>query len=108
MNLKESIRRILREELSPRIRRRVPDDEMEKEFIESFNNAYDIVKRRTISSNFFLEVISITISMMMDSFHWGFVTTLPEDEFWYNEIYNELKNHYRDRIIRMYKEREGN
>jgi hypothetical protein len=107
MNLQESIRRILREELSPRIRRRVPADEMEKEFIESFNNAYDIIKRRKLLSKTFLELTYTTISMMMDSFHWRFVSTLPEDEFWYDEIHNELENHYRERIIKMYKEREG-
>jgi hypothetical protein len=107
INLQESIRRILREELSPRIRRRVPADEMEKEFIESFNNAYDIIKRRKLLSKTFLELTYTTISMMMDSFHWRFVSTLPEDEFWYDEIHNELENHYRERIIKMYKEREG-
>jgi hypothetical protein len=107
MNLKETIIRILREELSPRIRRRVPADEMEKEFIESFNNAYDIIKRRKLLSKTFLELTYTTISMMMDSFHWRFVSTLPEDEFWYDEIHNELENHYRERIIKMYKEREG-
>ena len=108
MNLQESIRRILREELSPRIRRRVPADEMEREFLESFEMAYNITKNRKVLSKHFLDELIYTIaSVMMDSFHWGFVSTLPEDEFWYDEIHYELENHYRERIIKMYKEREG-
>ena len=108
MNLKETIRRILREELSPRIRRRVPADEMEREFLESFEMAYNITKNRKVLSKHFLDELIYTIaSVMMDSFHWGFVSTLPEDEFWYDEIHYELENHYRERIIKMYKEREG-
>ena len=101
MNLQESIRRILREELSPRVRRRIPYDEMEKEFLESFKSAY---YHRAHSLN---GLIYLTISMMMDGIHWRLVSTLPEDEFWYDDIHTELENHYRDRIIQMYNERQG-
>ena len=108
MNLQESIRRILREELSPRVRRRITPDEMEKEFLESFESAYDLTKRRRILRAHFLdELIYTTISMMMDGFHWRFTSTIPEDEFWYDDIHTELENHYRDRITQMYNEREG-
>ena len=108
MNLQESIRRILREELSPRVRRRIDPDEMEKEFLESFESAYDLTKRRRILRAHFLdELIYTTISMMMEAFHWRFDSTLPEDEFWYDDIHTELENHYRDRIAQMYNERQG-
>lgn len=45
--------------------------------------------------------------MMMDGIHWRLVSTLPEDEFWYDDIHAELENHYKDRIIQMYNERKG-
>ena len=108
MNLKQTIRRILREELSVKVRRRVPADEMEEEFLESFEMAYVITKNRQVLSKHFLdELIYTTISVMMDGVHWRFVSTLPEDEFWYDEMHSELENHYRDRIIQMYNERRG-
>jgi hypothetical protein len=43
----------------------------------------------------------------MDGVHWRFASTLPEDEFWYDDIHQELENHYRDRIMQMYNERKG-
>jgi hypothetical protein len=108
MNLQEIIKRILREELSARVRRRVPHDEMEKEFLESFESAYNLTKRRKVLSTHFLdELIYTTITMMMDGHHWRFVSTIPEDVFWYDDIHTELENHYRDRITQMYNEREG-
>ena len=108
MNLQETIRRILREELSIRVKRRITPDEMEKEFLESFNSAYDLTKRRRVLRAHFLdELINTTINMMMDGFHWRFTSTIPEDEFWYDEIHTGLENHYRDRIIQMYNERQG-
>jgi hypothetical protein len=108
MNLKQNIKRILRETLSSRIRRRIPYDEMENEFLESFDFAYDLTKKRKVLSNHFLnELINTTITAMMDGFHWRFFSTLPEDVFWYDEIYNEFENHYRDRIIKMYNEKQG-
>ena len=108
MKLQETIRRILREELSSRVRRRVPYDEMEKEFLESFEASYDLTKRRKISQiNFLDELIYTTVTMMMDGIHWRFVSTFPEDEFWYDDIHTELENHYKDRITQMYNERKG-
>jgi hypothetical protein len=95
MNLKESIRKVLREELSPRVKRRIDPYEMEKEFLESFDSAYDLTKRRRVLRAHFLdELINTTITMMMDGFHWRFHSTLPEGEFWYDDIHTELENHY--------------
>ena len=108
MNLQETIRKVLREELSARVRRRVPSREMEKEFLESFEDAYNLTKRRKISQiNFLDELINTTANMMMDGLHWRFVSTLPKNEFWYEDISTELKNHYMDRITQMYNERKG-
>jgi hypothetical protein len=108
MNLQETIRRVLREELSPRIRRRLSYDELENEFLESFEEAYRLTKKRKVlSSNFLDELVYTTITFMMDGAHWRFASTLPEDEFWYDDIHQELENHYRDRIIQMYNERKG-
>ena len=53
MNLKQTIRRILREELSVKVRRRVPADEMEEEFLESFEMAYVITKTDRFYQNIF-------------------------------------------------------
>jgi hypothetical protein len=108
MNLQETIRRVLREELSPRIRRRLSNDEMENEFLESFEGAYRLTKnRKVLSSHFLDELLYTTITFMMDGVHWRFVSTLPEDEFWYDDIHKELENYYRDRIMQMYNERKG-
>ena len=35
------------------------------------------------------------------------IGTLPEDEFWYDDIHTELENHYIDRIKEMYNEKRG-
>jgi hypothetical protein len=107
MNLQETIRRVLREELSPKIKRRFYYDELENEFLESFEEAYRLTKKRKVLSSHFLdELVYTTITFMMDGVHWRFVSTLPEDEFWYDDIHKELENHYRDRIIQMYNERQ--
>jgi hypothetical protein len=107
-DLQEQIRRVLREELSTRIRRRLSYNEMENEFIESFEEAYRLTKKRKVLSSHFLdELVYTTITFMMDGVHWRFVSTLPEDEFWYDDIHKELENHYRDRITQMYNESKG-
>lgn len=110
MKLRSSIKRILKEEskLSPRLRRRVSFDEIESVFIDSFNYAYNLTKKRKVLTVHFLDVlISTTINSMMDSFHWKFVSKFPDSELWYNEISKELENYYRKRIVKMYKEKEG-
>ena len=104
-NVNESV---LREELSPRVKRRIGSDEMEKEFLESFESAYNLTKdRKVLRAHFLDELIYTTISIMMDGYHWRFVSTLPEDEFWYDDIHTGLQNHYKDRIIQMYNKRQG-
>ncbi|CAB4130092.1 hypothetical protein UFOVP117_251 [uncultured Caudovirales phage] len=107
MNLQESIRKILREELSPRVKRRIDPYEMEKEFLDSFDFAYYGRARSYNRTRSLDELIYTTISIMMDGYHWRFVSTLPEDEFWYDDIHTGLENHYKDRIIQMYNKRQG-
>lgn len=109
MNLQENIRRILREErkLSARIRRRFSEDELETEFLESIDLAYDLTKRRKVLRSHFLEeLIQTTLNLMIDGLHHTLVTTHPANERWYEDVKNELESYYRNRIIRMYNERE--
>lgn len=107
MSLKQTIRRILREELSVKVRRRVPLDEMETEFLESFETAYRILKNKKVSQKDFLDkLIYTTATVMMDGIHWRLFSSFPKDDnSWYDEIQSELENHYRDRIIQMYNEK---
>lgn len=105
--MKGLIKKILREDISARIRRRVPPHEMEREFLDSFEMAVRLTEKRKVLTKHFLdELVYTTVTILMDSFHWNFVSTLPENEFWYDEIHNELENHYRDRIINMYLENQ--
>ena len=109
MNLQQSIRRILREErkLSARIRRRFTADELETEFLESFDFAYNLTKKRKVlRSHFLKELIQTTLNVMIDGLHHTLVTTHPANEMWYEDVKNELESYYRDRIIKMYNERE--
>ena len=63
MNLKEHIKKILNEEISSKVRRRFSSDELENEFLESFNEAYLLTKtRKVLSSHFLNELIDTTIS----------------------------------------------
>ena len=115
MDLQKTIKRILMEELSSKFRRRVPPDEMEKEFLESFEFAFTLLKRIYLTDIFLNELIDKTISIMLDAFHWRFFNEKNNDPdpvsshlygVWYDELYSELENHYRDRIIQMYNSRK--
>ena len=109
MKLEQTIRRILREErnLSLRIRRRIPIELLEEKFIEAFNFALKLVKKLKRPSTAKREVVEVTINYLMDVFHNLFIETLPDNERWYDDIQNELKNHFEDRIIQMYDEIGG-
>ena len=110
MNLQEHIRRVIREEtkIPLTLLRRFSINELDDEFLESFEFAYNLTKRRKVSTSFFLsELINTTVNVMIDSLHWKLVSTLPDDVFWVDVIRNELENLYRDRIIQMYNETKG-
>jgi len=110
MNLQEHIRRVIREEtkIPLTLLRRFSINELDDEFLESFEFAYDLTKRRKVlTSSFLSELINTTVHVMIDSLHWKLVSTLPDDVFWFDVIRNELENLYRDRIIQMYNETKG-
>ena len=108
MNLQESIRRILREEtkLIPMIRRRVPHDDLEREFEESLdatsNNLFNLIKNGggVIPLGRF---IHITVSRLIDRIHYEIYSTTPEDSVWYADVANSLIDYYKDRIEVRYK-----
>lgn len=108
-NIQESKDNVLKEEtqLPTFIRRRIPVDELEKEFIESFDFAYNLIKRRKLLSIHELnELIRTTITVLIDSIHWVLTSTTPEDSEWYDYVYNILREYYEDRIIQMYNEKK--
>ena len=91
MNLQESIRRILREENNffHMIRRRVPHDDLEREFRESLNMSSNML-RNTYKDNgnvMSLErFIQVTISILIDGIHYELYSTLPDEYQWYDEV----------------------
>lgn len=104
MNLKESIRKVLREDSSllPMIRRRVTQDHLEKEFIESLDMASEMLDMSYQRSGGVMDLdrfISITISILMDGIHYEIFSTTPLDSEWYGDVTRSLKNYFRSRII---------
>jgi hypothetical protein len=103
MNLQEHIRRILREEnnLLPMIRRRVSHDDLEREFIESLDKSSGMLVSVSQNGGFIRTQESfehITISMMMDGIHYELDSTTPENSDWYDDVFNNLRDHYKHRI----------
>ena len=105
MNLQESIKRILREETSllPMIRRRIPHDDLEREFIESLDKSSGMLVSLSqngggIRGNEIRHFEHITISMMMDGIHYELHSTMPENSDWYDDVFNNLRDYYRHRI----------
>jgi hypothetical protein len=113
MSLKQSIRRILREESKPilMIRRRVPDDDLEREFSESLDMSSNMLRNTNkedggvISLNRFID---ITVSILIDGIHYELYSTMPEDSHWYSEVKESLKDFYEDRIKHRYKKLVSN
>ena len=111
MNLQESIIRILKEETNTltMILRRVPTDELEREFEESLdmvsNWFFRFIKKNgdiiNLDGRYDLTInrfINVTISNMMDGIHHDLYSTLPEDVQWYEDVKETLKDYYKDRI----------
>lgn len=109
MEIRNIIKRILREErnLSLRIRRRISNEMLEEKFLEAFEFALKLVKKLKRPSTAKREVVEVTINYLMDVFHNQFIETLPDDERWYDDVQNELKHYFEDRIIQMYDEMGG-
>jgi hypothetical protein len=82
--LQETIRRILKEEnnLLLMIRRRVPHDVLEREFIESLDKSSEMLVSMFYNGQYLRRIESfehIAISMMMDGIHHELHSTTPEN-----------------------------
>ena len=108
-NIQESIRRILREETInfTMILRRVPYDDLEREFEESLDMASDMMSRyikihvgNVMNLKRFIDVAT---SILMDGIHHELYSTLPEDIQWYDEVKEILRKYYKDRIKVRYR-----
>lgn len=113
MNLQESIKRILMEESKPilMIRRRVPDDELEREFSESLDMSSNMLRNTNKDDGSIMSLnrfIDVTISILMDGIHYKLYSTMPEDSQWYDEVIESLKDYYKDRIKSRYKKLVSN
>jgi hypothetical protein len=83
------------------IRRRIPHDDLEREFIESLDKSSGMLV--SLSQNGggirnYDRFEHITISMMMDGIHYELHSTTPENSDWYDDVFNNLRDHYRHRI----------
>jgi hypothetical protein len=106
MNIKESIRRILREDkqLIPMIRRRIQHDDLEREFSESLISARDMFsysenRGQTMTRTQFTNGV---VSRMIDRIHYEIHSTMPDDSQWYDNVYDSLKDYYKDKINNYY------
>ena len=113
MNLQESIRRILREESKPilMIRRRVPYNDLEREFSESLDMSSNMLRNTNKKDGSIMSLnrfINVTVSILMDGIHYELYSTMPEDSQWYGEAIESLKDYYKDRIKSRYKKLVSN
>lgn len=113
MSLKQSIKRVLREEtkLSLMIRRRVPDDDLEREFRESLDMSSNMLRNVNNGSGEIMSLnrfIDVTVSILIDGIHYELYSTMPEDSHWYSEVKENLKDFYKDRIKHRYRKLVSN
>ena len=102
---------ILKEELSPRVRRRVPYDDLEREFSESLEMSSNMLRNTNKEDGSIMSLnrfIDVTISILMDGIHYELYSTMPEDSQWYGEAIESLKDYYKDRIKSRYKKLVSN
>jgi hypothetical protein len=107
MNLQENIRKVIREEnsLLPMIRRRVPQDGLEREFKESLDMASKMLNKAYQTNGDVMSLdrfIDMTGSLLIDGIHYELYSTTPLDSEWYDDVIKSLKNYYRHRIIVRY------
>lgn len=109
MNLQESIIRILKEETDYLriIRRRVPPDDLEREFEESLDMASNLmlryIKKDREDVMNLKGFINVTISILIDGIHHELYSTIPEEYQWYDKVQETLKDYYKDRIKTRYR-----
>ena len=102
---------ILKEELSPRVRRRVPYDDLEREFSESLDMSSNMLRNTNKDDGSIMSLnrfIDVTISILMDGIHYELYSTMPEDSQWYDDAMGSLKDYYKDRIKSRYKKLVSN
>jgi hypothetical protein len=104
--LQETIRRVLKEDkrLNPIILRRVRHNDLEREFSESLISARDMFsysenRGQTMTRTQFTNGV---VSRMVDGIHYEIHSTMPEDSQWYDNVYDSLKDYYKDRIDDYY------
>jgi len=102
-DINESIRKILREEnsLIPMIRRRVPHDDLEREFKESLDMSSNMLLNLNRNDGGIMDLkrfIDVTTSVLMDGIHYEIYSTMPLESQWYDEVIESLKKHYKHRI----------
>ena len=108
MNLKESIRRILKEEtkkLPAFIRRRVSEEDIKEEFESSLDSAREMFQREysRVGTKPDLDRYKyVVISMTMDGLHWQLYTSFDENENWYEETFSALSDYFDDKIKKEY------
>jgi hypothetical protein len=103
MNLQEHIKKVLREEknLIPMIRRRIPHDDLEREFKESLDMSSNMLVNLNRNDGGIISLkrfIDITTSILMDGIHYEIYSTMPLESQWYDEVIGSLKKHYKHRI----------
>ena len=109
--IKESIRKVLKEELneSTFFRRRVDMSLINKEFFENLNIITDVyLKKYNEGINFNFETFEHhLIHYLMDGYH-GELSNDDYDNFPYDEVYNFLLNHFHNKIKDRYDTFFGN
>jgi hypothetical protein len=109
INLKESIRIILKEEtkkLPAFIRRRVSQEDIEEEFESSLDSAREMFQReysRTGTKPDLDRYKFIVVSMTIDGLHWQLYTSFDENEDWHQETFSVLSEYFDDKIKKEYK-----
>ena len=101
--LQETIKRVLREEnsLIPMIRRRVPHDDLEREFKESLDMSSNMLVNLNHNGGGIMHLerfIEVTTSILIDGIHYEIYSTMPFEYQWYNEVKESLTKHFKHRI----------
>jgi hypothetical protein len=103
MELNETIKKVLMEEknLIPMIRRRIPHDDLEREFKESLDMSSNMLVNLNRNDGGIMDLkrfIDVTTSILMDGIHYEIYSTMPLEFQWYDEVIGSLKKHYKHRI----------
>lgn len=109
MNLKETIRKVLKEESKVPffIRRRVDEEELNREFFESLSSVTAWFFREAKSKDnqmTFDRFRYLTTSMLMDGIHWRLYSSIDDDIQWYDDVFKTLMDHFEDRMKERYDE----